>query len=163
MDSICIVCKKQYNKNINKPIILTCGDTICNACINNYKESLQKDEFECPKCCSNVKSMNIENKSAYPKIQNLKIESSIDHEFEIWIRRVFDKQKIILNVKKTMTISQLKDKIKEKYGYNKESYELAFKKPLLNKYETLEFYGITKSVTISMINKLEGGGPSYSK
>lgn len=40
MDSICIVCKKQYNKNLNKPIILTCGDTICNACINNYKESL---------------------------------------------------------------------------------------------------------------------------
>ena len=66
--------------------------------------------------------MNIKNKSAYPKIQNLKIESSVDHEFEICIRVIFDGQKIFLNVKKTMTISQLKDKIKEKYGYNKESY-----------------------------------------
>ena len=40
---------------------------------------------------------------------------------------------------------------------------MAFKKPLRNEYETLEFYGITKSVTITMINNFVGGGPSYSK
>ena len=143
MDLICRICYQQYNRNIHKPIILTCGHTVCKSCINFYK-STGKEEFECPNCCSNTKSTNIENASIYQKIQEPNIESSLsDDEFEIYIRTRRG-EKIILKVKKTMTISQLKNKIFEEYGYNKEEYELAFKKPLIDASNTLEFYGIKK-------------------
>lgn len=62
-----------------------------------------------------------------------------------------------------MTISQLKNKIFEEYGYNKEKYTINFKKPLNDISKTLEFYGIRKSVTLSMTYPPTGGGPSYSK
>ena len=160
MDLICGICKEQYNNNKNKPILLTCGDTLCLACINFYKEA-GKEEIECPKCYSNCKSTNIICKN----LQKPKIESSSsidDNEFEIFIR-TRGGEKIILKVNKTMTISQLKNKIFEEYGYNKEKYTINFKKPLNDISKTLEFYGIRKSVTLSMTYPPTGGGPSYSK
>ena len=106
MDLICGICKWQYNNNKNKPILLTCGHTLCLACINFYKEA-GKEEIECPKCYSNSKSTNIICKN----LQKPKIESSSsidDNEFEIFIRNMGG-EKIILKVNKTMTISQLKN------------------------------------------------------
>ena len=160
MDLICGICKWQYNNNKNKPILLTCGHTLCSACINFYKEA-GKEEIECPKCYSNCKSTNIICKN----LQKPKIESSSsidDNEFEIFIR-TRGGETIILKVNKTMTISQLKNKIFEEYGYNKEKYTINFKKPLNDISKTLEFYGIRKSVTLSMTYPPTGGGPSYSK
>lgn len=159
MDLICGICKEQYNNNKKKPILLTCGHTLCLACINFYKEA-GKEEIECPKCCSNSKSTNIICKN----LQKPKIESSSsidDNEFEIFIR-TRGGEKIILKVNKTMTISQLKNKIFEEYGCDKEN-TISFKKPLNDMSKTLEFYGIRKSVTLSMTCPLEGGGSSYSK
>ena len=127
MDSICLICKKQYNQNSNKPILLTCGDTMCHVCIKNYKEFLKKDEFECPNCFEKVKSMNIENKHAYPKIQNSEIESPKNDEFEIYIRFRDTYDKIFLIAKKQMTVKQLKDKIEENYEYNMKNYQLCLK------------------------------------
>ena len=86
----------------------------------------------------------------------------LNNEFEIFIR-TRGGEKIILKVNKTMTISQLKNKIFEEYGYNKEKYTINFKKPLNDISKTLEFYGIRESVTLIMTNPPVGGGPSYSK
>ena len=111
MDLICGICKWQYNNNKNKPILLTCGHTLCLACINFYKEA-GKEEIECPKCCSNSKSTNIIcNNIICKNLKKTKIESSSsigDNEFEIYIRTMKG-EKIILKVNKTMTISQLKN------------------------------------------------------
>ena len=156
MDSICLICKKQYNQNSNKPILLTCGDTMCHVCIKSKKEFYKKDEFECPNCKEKVKSMNIENKLAYPKIQTLK-----NDEFEICVR--FPAKEIFLIAKKQMTVKQLKDKIEENYGYNMKNYQLCFKKPLKDDQKTLEFYKITRSVTLIVTPPPMGGGPNYSK
>ena len=108
-----------------------------------------------------INSANKEEENNEKKTKEEKISLS-DDEFEIYIRTRRG-EKIILKVKKTMTISQLKNKIFEEYGYNKETYELAFIKPLIDASKTLEFYGIKKTVIISMIHSFTGGGPSYSK
>ena len=63
-----------------------------------------------------------------------------------------------LEVSKSMTVEQLKDMIQREKGYNKNSYELAFKKPLTDLSKTLEYYGIIRTVTVSMTDFMKGGG-----
>ena len=158
-EKICKVCKNYYNKNENRPFLLECGDTLCLKCIKNYKEALEKDIFECPTCCTNTKSLNVENKMAYPKegeivSLNSNIKVPEKGEFEVFIKTPFG-SKYSLLVTKTMTIGQLKDKIEREKGYNKDNFALAFKKPLYDS-KTLESYGITKTVTITQISGLLG-------
>lgn len=160
-DKKCKVCKNYYNKNENKPFLLECGDTLCLKCIKGYKEALKKDVFECPTCCNNTKSLNVENKMAYPKdgeIQssNTCTQGSTSGEFEIFIRPKVENDKYFLKVTKTMTVGQLKDKIQREKGYNKNNLALTFK-IILNDSKTLEFYGITRTVTITQISVVEGG------
>ena len=159
----CEICKKLYNKNKNKPFLLTCGDTICMACIKDYKEALKKDTFECPTCCcGDAKSTGFENKSVYPTEEEIKNANNISQisqapvigEFEIFIRPKSEKYSI--KVTKSMTVGQLKDKILSVKGYNKANYKLAFKRPLADETKTLESYGITKTVTITQISGFEG-------
>ena len=161
-EKICKVCKNYYNKNENRPFLLECGDTLCLKCIKNYKEALKKDIFECPTCCTNTKSLNVENKMAYPKegeivSLNSNIKVPEKGEFEVFIRPKVEADKYSLLVTKTMTIGQLKDKIEREKGYNKKNFALAFKKPLNDDSKTLESYGITKTVTITQISVVEGG------
>jgi hypothetical protein len=158
---VCCCCKNYYNRNKNKPILLDCGDTLCQSCINFYKTL--KDEFECPICCNSTKSLEIENKSAYPEegyisASSTNIQNSGKDEFKITIRAK-GSTRFNLIVTKTMTVEQLKDMIQREQGYNKNSYFLSFKKPLQDLYKTLEYYGIIKSVTIQMIEPFRGGGP----
>lgn len=159
----CKTCKKLYNRNDNKPIILSCGDTLCSACIKNYKEILHKEEFECPKCCNNTKSLNVENKAAYPKEGTVDTSSQvlnaapIEGEFEILIRPKADLDKYTMKVTKDMTIGQLKNKIQKEKGYNVNQFDLAFKRPLIDLNKTLESYGITKKVTLTQISNVIGG------
>ena len=158
-EKICKVCKNYYNKNENRPFLLECGDTLCLKCIKNYKEALEKDTFECPTCCTNTKSLNVENKMAYPKegeivSLNSNIKVPEKGEFEVFIKTPFG-SKYSLLVTKTMTIGQLKDKIEREKGYNKNNFALAFKKVLYDS-KTLESYGITKTVTITQISCLLG-------
>jgi hypothetical protein len=54
MQSSCGICKNEYDKNKNKPIILSCGDIVCQVCINFYEEMGKKEEIECPTCCKIV-------------------------------------------------------------------------------------------------------------
>ena len=158
-EKICKVCKNYYNKNENRPFLLECGDTLCLKCIKSYKEALEKDIFECPTCCTSTKSLNVENKMAYPKegeivSLNSNIKVPEKGEFEVFIKTPFG-SKYSLLVTKTMTIGQLKDKIEREKGYNKNNLILAFKKPLYDS-KTLESYGITRTVTISQISCLVG-------
>lgn len=159
-EKICEVCKNYYNKNENRPFILECGDTLCLKCIKSYKEVLKKDIFECPTCYTDTKSLNVENKMAYPKEgeivslnSNIKVPEKA--EFEVFIKTPFGRDKYSLLVTKTMTIGQLKDKIEREKGYNKNNFTLAFKKPLYDS-KTLESYGITRTVTISQMPCLLG-------
>ena len=159
----CPLCKKDYNKNRNKPILLACGDTACLECINCYKEVFKKDSFECPTCCIITKSINIENKNLYPKDEGVPISNTHSStEFEIFIRNQLG-QKFFLKVTKTMTVGQLIEKIQREKGYNIHNFGLAFKKPLSDLSKTLEFYGIIKSVTLTMLSPFSGGGGEYSK
>ena len=162
----CKICKKLYNKNENKPFLLTCGDTICLACIKGYKEALNKDTFECPTCCcGDAKSTGFENKGVYPTEEEIRNASNISQisqapvigEFEIFIRPKDETEKYSIKVTKSMTVGQLKDKIQSVKGYNKANYKLAFKRPLADETKTLESYGITKTVTITQISVVEGG------
>ena len=158
----CKVCKLIYNKNENKPFLLKCGDTLCLSCIKNYKEALKKDIFECPTCCTETESSGIENKAAYPKDggdkkSNDNNNNTVSGEFEIYVRRQEEADKYSLKVTKTMTVGQLKDKIQKEKGFDKKLYQLSFKRPLEDENKTLEFYGITKTVTITQISNFEGG------
>jgi len=161
----CKICKKLYNKNENKPFLLACGDTLCLACIKGYKDALNKDNFECPACCTDTKSTGFENKSVYPTEEEIRNASNISQnsnaplegEFEIFIRPKSETEKYSIKVTKTMTVGQLKDKIQSVKGYNKANYKLAFKRPLADETKTLESYGITKTVTITQISVVEGG------
>ena len=59
-NKICNACKTYYNENANKPFLLECGDTLCQKCINCYREIFKKDEFKCPTCCNYTKFLEIE-------------------------------------------------------------------------------------------------------
>ena len=156
MESSCRICKNEYDEDKYKPFLLSCGDTLCQICINFYKESLGSEEFECPICCyPKAKSTNVSNKAAIKKkqISNINNNSLENDEFYIYIQTKWG-CKFSLVVKKTMTINQIKEKIIEQEGCK--FFDLAFKKPLYDGSKTLEFYGITKQVTISMITERAG-------
>lgn len=162
-EHVCKTCQITYNKINNKPIILSCGDTLCSSCVNNYKNFLNKDEFECPKCCNMTKSLNVENKSAYPK-ENTAAPSNTNNnpnpvtgEFEILIRPKGEFEKYTMKVTKSMTVRQLKNKIQREKNYNINNFDLAFKRPLIPLDNTLESFGITKKVTLTQISNVSGG------
>ena len=159
----CPLCLKKYNKEENKPYILECGDTMCLKCINYYKEALKKEEFECRECCNNTKSSGIMNKAISledaketNENNNNKNNNSTDGFFEIMIKPKND-QKFSIKVKKDYTINQVKQIIFKEKNMPTESYHLAFKKPLSELDKTLEYYGITTTVTLIQVANLVGG------
>ena len=57
MESICCaVCFESYNYSFNKPLVLSCGHTFCNACIHVLIQSSP----QCPKCKKRFLSRNID-------------------------------------------------------------------------------------------------------
>ena len=154
----CGVCLKKYNEYENKLILLICGDTLCLRCINYYKEALRKDVFECRIYGTNTKSTGVIKMMAYKKdIDIPDIPTSFLYDkFEILIK-CKNGEKYSFKVTKTMTIGELKDKIKKEIGINKDNYELVYKRPLLDLSKTLEYYGINKTETLIMISNFVGG------
>ena len=159
----CQFCKKAYNNSENTPMILDCGDSCCSSCIKKFEEILSKDEFECSLCCHNTKSSGIKNKQLIPKenasncAKNLK--ASIRGEFEIYIRIKSNtgSEKFSIFVTKEMTIGELKEKIQNEKGFDSSQFDLAFRKPLTQLNQTLEYYRIVKTVTITQISNVHGG------
>ena len=93
----CRYCKNKFDNNNNKPLLLTCGDTICSSCINYTETVLNKKFFEYPVCVNRVSSTNIINKSKLK--ENLNFDE-MNKEFPILIRYT-DCQKIELLVTNT--------------------------------------------------------------
>lgn len=156
----CPCCRENFNNEENKPYIMECGDTICLKCINNYQEALKKETFECPTCCNETKSSGILNKSIVLNNNSNQIENqnngSTDGFFELLIRNKTSQERISIRVKKEYTIRKVKDILLKEKNIPIQNYHLAFKKPL-NDDNTLESYGITKTVTITQISDLVGG------
>jgi hypothetical protein len=158
----CQFCKKVYNNSENTPMILECGDSCCSSCIKKFEEILSKDEFECSLCCHMTKSSNIKNKQLIPKensSNNKNLKASIRGEFEIYIRIKSNtgSEKFSLFVTKEMTIGELKEKIQNEKGFDSSQFDLAFRKPLTQLNQTLEYYRIVKTVTITQISNVHGG------
>lgn len=157
-DGTCPICKGEYEKNTRKAFILLCGHSACSKCINFYKDA--KRELECGKCCKITQSANIEIQDAYKKsgTQTNTIASQPEKdEFEIYVRKKDKNQKFSILVKKDMTLEELTKKIKNQEGIEPTTYDLMFKKPLLDPKETLQSYGIKKAVTVTMIAPFKGG------
>ena len=62
-----------------------------------------------------------------------------------------------------MTVGQLIKKIEKEKEINLNRYRLSFRKPLIDHTKTLEYYGITKTVTLTLSSPPEGGGCDYTK
>lgn len=157
----CPLCFKNFNNQENKPYIMTCGDTICLKCIDYYKEALKKEIFECPTCCHDTKSSGIFNKAIdlndnSNENQNTEDSDNKDGFFELLIRNKTSQEKISIKVKKEYTIGEVKNILYKEKNIPIQSYHLAFRKPL-NDENTLESYGIIKTVTITQISDLVGG------
>lgn len=158
-DKNCPLCGEEYEKETRKAFILRCGHSACSKCINFYKNAGKKT-FECGKCCNLTESADIENKSLYPNKKKQTKEKDgkpQKDEFEIYIRKKDKQEKFSVLVKKNMKLKELMDLIKSQENIGPTSYDLCFKKPLLNLDDTLESYGIAKTVTITMITKFDGG------
>jgi hypothetical protein len=56
-----------------------------------------------------------------------------------------------------MKLKELIAKIKSQEGIEPKTYDLCFKKPLVDENLTLESYDIKKTVTVTMITKFIGG------
>ena len=161
----CPVCFKKYNKEENKPYILECGDSLCLKCIDSYKEILGKKIFECPICCQDTKSTGIMNK-AIPlddaketnenKYNNNNNDTMIGF-FEITIKPKNSNDSFAIKVKKEYSINQVKQIIYKEKKMPPENYNLAWRRPLIELDKTLEYYGITKTVTILQISNVIGG------
>ena len=161
----CPICKCPYVKNERKAFILQCGDSSCSKCIDFYK-SAGKETFECQKCCHQTKSLNIENNALYQNSSNQNNSQPApkpqNDEFEILIRKKNSSEKFPILVKKTMTVRELKNKIKREQNIDQNTYELAFKKPLKDLDHTLESYSITQTVTVTMLAEFFGGVKSIN-
>ena len=162
-DGECPICKLDYEKNTRKAFILLCGHSACSNCINYHKEA--KTDLECGKCCKITQSANIEIQDAYKDKSSTQSNSVARNpeqdEFEIYIK-TRQNNKFSILVKKTMTVQQLIDKIKEQEGIDSSTYSLAFRKPLIELKATLESYEIKKLVTVTMIAPFKGGNvPNY--
>ncbi len=157
----CPICKIKFNKNDEnkKAFILQCGDSACSRCIKFYKEA--NKQIECGKCCRQTQSLGVENNSLYSKDSEENNNSPAPNvekgEFEIYIRKKNSQEKFAVLVNKLMTIKQLKDLIKVKHNIEPDTYELAFKKPMIKENKTLESFQVTKTVTITMVSIVEGG------
>ncbi len=157
----CPVCFKKFNNQENKPYTTTCGDTICLKCIDYFKEALQKEIFQSPTCCVDTKSTGIFNKAIdlndnSNENQNTEDSDNKDGFFELLIRNKTSQEKISIKVKKEYTIGEVKNILYKEKNIPIQSYHLAFRKPL-NDENTLESYGIIKTVTITQISDLVGG------
>ena len=160
MSNNCPACKMKYKKNERIPYLLSCSDTICSQCINFYTKAYTKEEFGCPKCCNDVKSLKIENKALYPPEDestavNLN-PGPVQGEFEITIK-FLDRSRLALKVNKNMKVSELISKVANQKGINQSQLKLVFKQPLKEQDKTLEFYKITGPVTLMQVNYLDGG------
>ena len=145
-------CRNEFNKNKNKPIVLSRGDSMCSNCIEHMETALKNKFFECYVCNEKVSSTNIINKCIY-NISKEKDNSNINNinkEFNIVIRHT-DSHKIELLVTKYMTVKQLREKIAEKEHININNINLEYKKPLKDD-KTLVQYEITKTVLITMLS-----------
>ena len=151
----CQYCKNKFDNINNKPIMLTCNDIICSSCINFFEAAFGEKIFECPVCMNQVSSTNIIFKPLLKEGGGVDEKNNEkNNEFPIIIR-CKDGHKIQLLVTKDMTIKQLREKIAEKENININNIYLAYKRPLNND-KTLEFYGITKTVTIFRISSMMG-------
>ena len=147
----CQYCKIKFDNINTKPIILTCNDIICSSCINFKEKVFNNKIFECPVCMNQVSSTNIIFKPLLKEYDNINEKNNEkNNEFPIIIQ-FNGRHKIQLLVTKDMTIKQLREKIAEKENININNIYLAYKRPLNND-KTLEFYGITKTVVITMIS-----------
>ena len=160
MSDQCMVCKNKFNKINNIPFLLQCGDTLCSSCINHYTQAYTKEEFKCPYCCNQTKSTKTENKALYPK-NDAPIKTSINQasssgEFDVTIK-LLNGERLNIRVNKNMTVGQLINEIAQKTGINKDQLKLSFKRALNDKSKTLEFYNITRTVTIPQVAYIDGG------
>lgn len=157
----CKYCKNLFEKEKHMPILLTCGDALCVSCVKYMKDALKKDEFDCPKCCNPTKSTGIEKTVAYPPpgtVAETITRAPAVGEFEVLIRPQGEEGNYPMRVTKTMTVGQLKKKIKEQNNFPPNiEITLTFRRPLTNDDNTLESYGITKTVVITQISFVRGG------
>ena len=72
--------------------------------------------------------------------------------------RLLNGDRIEINVRKDYTIQKLKEIIQDKTNISKDRLYLAFTRPLEDEKKTLEYYGITRSVSILQISEERGGG-----
>ena len=160
MSDQCMICQNKFNKSKYIPFLLECGDTLCSSCINYYTQAYTKEEFKCPYCCNQTKSTKTENKALYPKndapIKTSVNQASASGEFDVTIK-LLDGERLNIRVNKNMTVGQLINEIAQKTGINKDQLKLSFKRALNDKSKTLEFYNITRTVTISQVAYIDGG------
>lgn len=157
----CPICTIDYDINNRKAFILMCGHSACSVCINFFKNAQRA--LECGTCCKNTQSANIENISLYKNTQRNNAQQSkpmpkpSKDEFEIYIRKKDNKSKFSILVKKSMKITELKDKIYDQENIKSDSYDLSSAQPMIDYDKTLEDYGITSTRTLSMIASFIGG------
>ena len=154
----CGYCKITYNKEINIPIMLSCNDTICKKCINYKIEALKKEEFECPICCHNVKSLNIVVNALYPKddTSTSSAPKTVQGDFDVHVK-LLTGDRITIKVNKEMNIGTFLSKVSQQDNINPSRLFLSFKKPLNDTSKTLAFYGITRTVQILQTSEESGG------
>ena len=80
-----------------------------------------------------------------------------DGFFKIYVK-LFNGDRIEINVRKDYTIQKLKEIIQDETNISKDRLYLAFKKPLEDEKKTLEYYDITRSVSIFQTCSESGGG-----
>ena len=78
--------------------------------------------------------------------------------FNIYFRRRTTMEKLAITVKKDYTIKRVKEIIQNITDKDPNTYELVFKRPLINESRTLEEYNIKKTCTLVEVAICEGGG-----
>lgn len=156
----CGYCKITYNKEVNIPIMLSCGDTICKKCINYKREALKKEEFDCPICCNDkVTATTMVNNALYPKDDASSSSSAPktqQGEFDVYVK-LLTGERITVKVTKEMKIQTFLNKVAQQANINPSRLFLSFKKPLNDRTKTLTFYGITRTVQILQTSEENGG------
>ena len=78
--------------------------------------------------------------------------------FKIYFEQRSKMEKLAITVKKDYTIERVKEIIQNITDKNPNTYELVFKRPLIDESRTLEEYNIKKTCTLVEVAICEGGG-----
>ncbi|XP_072038378.1 uncharacterized protein [Amphiura filiformis] len=169
-DVSCPVCKEIFNSQLYVPKILPCNHTVCKICLQRLYTESRSSMIKCPLCSidhnttvgvlqTNLHAQSIGEKFVPESQRSVGVAWGA---FQICVKTIEDKT-IMLDVRATNTIRDIKNKIRDKEGLKPEYQQLMHMgKPLRDESATLLNLSIGKDANLHLFKRTLGGARHFN-